>query len=239
MRFIHSLSTVFISLIAVLGLASCQANAGAPLQYLVRQPSIGADHPPVIIMMHGYGSNESDLFDLANAFPSEYLVISARGPITLGQDSYAWYHLEFSNGTRIINEQEEAESRVKMTSFVDYIAKLYQVDTKRIYLMGFSQGAIMSYSMALSSPTKYKGIIPLSGRVLDTIKPTIKPSEALSKLRVFIGHGTQDNVITLNFAQDAKTYLQSLGVQVEYHEYPMAHSISQSEMGDMLQWLKQ
>ena len=238
MRFVHSFSAVFILLITAFGFISCQAFNGSPLQYLVRQPTIGAEHPPVIIMMHGYGSNEADLFDLANALPSEYLVISARGPITLGQDSYAWYHLEFSNGTRIINEQEETESRIKMNSFIDYVAERYKVDSKRIYLLGFSQGAIMSYSMALSAPTKYKGIIPLSGRILDTIKPTIKPSDALSKLRVFVGHGTQDNVITLNFAQDAKSYLESLGVQVEYHEYPMAHSISQPEMGDLLNWLK-
>jgi len=61
------------------------------LEYKIREPKIPTDNPPLLILLHGYGSNEDDLFSFAPELPEEFLIISARAPLTLGVDSYAWY----------------------------------------------------------------------------------------------------------------------------------------------------
>ena len=65
------------------------------LEYLVRQPKTKAENPPLIILLHGYGSNEEDLFSFAEELPDSMLVISVRAPLSIGFGSYAWYTIHF------------------------------------------------------------------------------------------------------------------------------------------------
>ncbi|WP_197062231.1 alpha/beta hydrolase [Flavobacterium rivuli] len=81
------------------------------LHYLVRQPKIKAAHPPVLFLLHGVGSNEKDLFSFAQNLPDKYLVISARGPLTLGANRYGWFHVDFKDGKPNMNFEEQEASR--------------------------------------------------------------------------------------------------------------------------------
>lgn len=208
------------------------------LYYIFKEPKIKSAKPPVIILMHGVGSNEKDLFSFANQLPDSFLVISLRAPITLSKDSYAWYHLTFENGTRVGNPIEAEASRLMVIKFINQLKTKHAFNEKRIYLCGFSQGSIMAYSIGLTVPDKIKGIAVMSGRILEEVKPSIAPKEKLKSLSVFVSHGTTDGVIAINYARDAITYLKTLDITPTYKEYPEAHTISAAMFNDMLNWLK-
>ena len=214
-----------------------QSQTKTSLHYLVREPKIKTQHPPVIILMHGVGSNETDLFSLADQFPDNFLVIAARGPLTLSHDRFGWFHVDFGSGKPVINFEEHERSRKLITDFISEIKTIYNVDPTQVYLGGFSQGGIMSYSVALTNPELIKGISVMSGRLLEEIRPLAKTPEALKNLEVFISHGKEDALLNIDYALDAKQWLEQKGITPEYHEYNAAHQLLPQMTADMLLWL--
>lgn len=205
------------------------------LQYLIREPKVKSEKRKGIILLHGVGSNEKDLFSLAEHLPDDFFVISARGPFIIGADRYAWYNVDFSTGKPIYDARQEEASREIISTFIGQIKQEYMLDD--VYLGGFSQGAIMSYSIGLTQPKSVRGIVALSGRLLLEIQPLVKKSDELSKLSVFVAHGTQDRTLGIAYAREANTYLKQLGVDLTYSEYENAHQISESVLKDLHQWL--
>lgn len=231
--------SIFSIIIGGLIVLNCTAKVSdTMLHYVYREPKVKSANPPLIILLHGVGSNEQDLFSFANHLPERFLVVSARGPYTLGQDSYGWYHLDFSTGKPVYSKEEAEKSRNTIIEFIDQLSAKHTFDKSQVYLCGFSQGAIMSYSVGLTRPDKIKGMALMSGRLLEEVKPIIAPKDKLQNLDIFISHGTQDQVLTVEYARTAKTYLKELGLNPEYHEYPAPHTISQEMFTDLLKWLK-
>lgn len=208
------------------------------LEYLVKEPKIKTAHPPVIILLHGVGSNESDLFSFAGQLPEKYLVISARAPISLGNHRFAWYEVDFSTGKPIFNVQQEEKSRATLIQFISQVKEKYAVRSDEIYLCGFSQGAIMSYSVALTRPDLVKGIAVMSGRLLEEIKPKVATTEKLQQLKVFISHGKYDNTLPVQHSKEAMTYLKTLNINPTFREYQAGHEINGEMLNDLINWLK-
>lgn len=206
------------------------------LQYLVRAPKVQSEKKKAIILLHGVGSNEKDLFGIANLLPDDLYVISPRGQFSLGGDRYAWYQVDFSTGKPIYNAAQEASSRKLLSTFIDQVKEKYQL--QEVYVGGFSQGAIMSYSLGLTNPTTVKGILALSGRILEEVKPLVTTNNDLKQLNVFVAHGVHDNVLPVDRAREAKIYLSQLEVNFTYHEYELAHSINEQVIQDINAWLK-
>lgn len=204
------------------------------LQYLVREPRIKSEKKKAIILLHGVGSNENDLFGHADQLPDDFLVISPRGQFTLGANRYAWYNVDFSTGKPIYDAGQEASSREIIKKFIAQAKQKYKID--ELYLGGFSQGAIMGYTIGLTDPKEVKGIISFSGRLLVEIRPFITKNDDLQKLKVFVAHGIQDNTLSIQYARDAKSYLENLRVQLNYHEYDMGHRITEMVMNDLRAW---
>ncbi|MFD1000974.1 alpha/beta hydrolase [Ohtaekwangia kribbensis] len=206
------------------------------LHYLVRQPTVKTSTHKAIILLHGVGSNEQDLFSLADQLPGDYYIVAARGQYTLGPGRYAWYNVDFSTGKPVINAGQELSSRELLKQFIGQLKQKYSLD--EVYIGGFSQGAIMSYSIGLTSPEQVRGIMALSGRVLETIQASVTGNNRLSRLKVFVAHGTQDGTLPVFYAQQAKTFLQTLNVSLTYHEYTMGHQINADVLEDLVAWLK-
>jgi phospholipase/carboxylesterase len=205
------------------------------LQYLVREPKLQSTKKKAIILLHGVGSNETDLFNLADQLPGDFYVIAPRGQFTLNEGRYAWYNVDFSSGKPVFDKDQELSSRELIRKFIAQVRQKYTVD--EIYLGGFSQGAIMSYSVGLSNPKEIKGIISLSGRLLAEIRPLIAKNDDVQQLKVFVAHGIQDKTLTVQYAREAKFYLGELGVQLSYHEYDMGHQLNEIVIHDMNAWL--
>lgn len=207
------------------------------LHYLVRQPKVKTAHPPLLLLLHGVGGNEQNLFSFADALPDNYLVVSARGPLTLGANSYAWFQVDFSSGRPQINEIQAEAARVTLLDFIETLKKDLDFDEKQVYLMGFSQGGIMSYSVALTEPEKIKGIAVMSGRLLPEVKPLVADEKRLAKLKIFVSHGKQDQVLHFPFATEAVDYLESKGLNPDFHQYDDGHTVNQQMLADVITWL--
>jgi phospholipase/carboxylesterase len=207
------------------------------LQYLVREAHATSEKQKAIILLHGVGSNEKDLFSFSRFLPDEFVVIAAQGPFELGLERYAWYEVDFATGEPVINSDQEAQSRQKLQDFIKQVKEKYKVD--EVYLGGFSQGAIMSYSIGLTHPTEVTGILAFSGRILTQIRPSVHPNSALKHLKIFISHGLQDGTLPIHYARESKEYLDQLGVKLSYHEYEMGHQINNDALTEMIEWLKQ
>lgn len=208
------------------------------LNYLVRRPKIETENPPLLILLHGVGSNEKNMFSFAEYLPEKYLIVSARGPLDFGNNSYAWFQVDFSTGKPVIVESQAEAARKVIIEFIDDLQSELNFDKENIYLMGFSQGGIMSYSVALTTPEKVKGIAVMSGRLLPEVKPLIAENTALTTLKVYISHGYQDPVLQYGFAEDAVNYLQTKGLHPEFHSYHAGHTINQEMLNDVIEWLK-
>jgi phospholipase/carboxylesterase len=224
-------STVFILLCLLCNVVSAQSSL--PLKYLVQEPAVASAHPPVIILMHGYGSNEADLFGMKDKLPKNFLIVSVRAPFQVAGNTYQWYRRETIN-----NDLKSSSTLVQ--DFITAIVKKYNADADRVYLSGFSQGGMMSFEVGLNAPQLLKGIAPLSGRMVESMKPQEPPSAALKKLRIFVGHGDADNRIPYSQAVDAVNYLKKLQLSPEFHTYKgMPHSINEQELKDLAGWLSE
>ncbi len=124
-------------------------------------------------------------------------------------------------------------------AFVAKATVKYHTQPDRVFLVGFSQGAIMSYEVALRDPELVRGIAALSGSVLPVLKAQLKPDERLGQLAIFIGHGTLDQALPYASATRANEVLSGLGLKPQFHTYPgMNHTISAAEVQDLKAWLE-
>ncbi len=226
--------TLFVLIFSLWCLFShAQLKTDLSLQYLEREPA-PSTQAPVIILLHGVGSNEQDLFSFAPALPKQCHVLSVRAPYIYGE-GFGWFHIDFASGKLSYSSEEAEKSRKVLLKFIQEIKKKY--NTSEVILIGFSQGAIMSFSVALTEPAAVKGIVALSGRILPEISQRVKPSNEWKKLSVFIGHGRSDRVLPVSNGKAADKLCGKLGVTCTYKEYEVAHRIAEAEMADVLKWL--
>ena len=213
-------------------------NQARSLVHLVRPPQAAQEKPPLLLLLHGLGSNEQDLFSLTPYLDERLLIVSARAPIPLFPGGYAWFQIDFTPYGIRMHADEAEQSRLILLAFLDYLVERYKADPERVYLGGFSQGAMMSLHIALTHPEKVAGVVAMSGRVLPEALPHRVAPEALQDLPIFMSHGIYDNVLPVEDARAAEEYLAKLPVALTYKEYPMAHEISLESLKDMTAWLK-
>lgn len=208
------------------------------LEYLVKKPRVDSESPaPVLILLHGQRSNEQDLMGLAHSLDERFLVISVRAPIHMGPSSFAWYHVQFTPDGFLINEAEATQSRDLLLQFLNEISNTYSLHPGRLFLMGFSQGAIMSLAAALTQPRRLAGVVAMSGRLLSSLLRDSTSSEQLRGLPVMVVHGTQDEVIPVAHGREIRDTLSKLPVDLTWREYPMAHQVTPNVLKDVSQWL--
>ncbi len=209
------------------------------LEYQIRYPKKPIKNPSLLLLLHGYGSNEEDLFSFASELPDELLIISARAPLTLGNGAYSWYTIHFDTNNGKFSDTDEAiEARDKIALFIDEITLEYDVNKENIFLLGFSQGTILSYSVALSYPDKIKNIIALSGYINQDLLPNTINENDYSNLDFFISHGSVDQVIPVEWAQNAPTFLNNLKIKNSYQEYVVGHGVAPQNFYDFKKWIE-
>ncbi len=208
------------------------------LEYLIREPKIKAEKNPVLLLLHGYGSNEDDLFSFSSELPDHYYIISARAPFDLQYKSYAWYAINFDADENKFSDHNQAKaSRDLIANFIDELVANFPIDSNKVTLVGFSQGAILSYAVALSYPEKMERVVAMSGYLNTEILKDDYLKNSFSKLDIFSSHGTVDQVIPVEWARKAKPFLDNLGVKTTYKEYPIGHGISPQNFYDFKNWL--
>ncbi len=194
--------------------------------------------PPLLIQLHGVGSNERDLFAFADLLDPRFLVVSARAPLVVGPDNFAWFEVRFlPQGSVILSAEQVRASRDLLVRFIGEAVEAYQTDPERVYLLGFSQGGIMSLTVALTHPALVAGVAAMSARIPAEVVPWFAPKEQVAGLPVLMTHGTEDDVIPIRAAREARNLLAELPVDLTYREYEMGHQVSPKSLDDVLAWL--
>ena len=209
----------------------------SPLQYKSRLATAQTStQQPLLILLHGYGSNEIDLMNLAAYIDPSIHVVSFRAPHSLGPESHAWFALDFTlNG--ITWNREEADASLQMlTSAIGTIVTETGAAPDRVILGGFSQGAIMALALGLTRPALVRGIAALSGHV-PAVAPEDIAIDQLHNMPVFVSHGITDQVLPIQDGRELRDWLTALPVSLSYHEYDMAHEISGETLRDALAWM--
>lgn len=192
---------------------------------------------PLIVLMHGFGSNMSDLANLTPAISrTEFLYVCPNAPngfdLGMGQTGYAWANL-YGN----TYDQEALASEDKFMRFLEEVEATYRILQDKRIMGGFSQGGMMAYQMGLPRPEQFAGIFALSSTVKspNLIQPRLPEQRNQS---IFVAHGTADMIAPIQAGRGSRDILQKWGFSPEYYEYEgMAHEIRQEVIDDFVDWL--
>lgn len=208
------------------------------LHYVVRQPKKAIDNPPLLVLVHGYGSNELDLFSFAEELPDELLIVSLRAPYEMAYGGYAWYaiNLDASNNKHSDLDQARA-SLQKIAALIDEVKDAYNTAKDKTFLLGFSQGAILSYALSFNYPNKVQHVLALSGYINEELMPPTMPQNSATDY--YISHGTVDQVLPVEWARKAPIILNSLALQHVYSEYPVGHGVAPQNFFSLKKWIEE
>lgn len=208
------------------------------LQYLVREPKTSHLNPPLLILLHGYGSNEQDLFSFAEELPDELLIISAQAPHSMGFGGYAWYAINFDDVNGKFSDLEQARDSIKkIAHFIDEIKSKYNTDPNKTFLLGFSQGAILSYALSFNHPNKVNYVIALSGYINNDLLPSEVPNNI--NTQYYSSHGSVDQVLPVAWARNTQPFLDHLKLNNVYTEYPVGHGVAPQNFYSFKSWIEE
>jgi phospholipase/carboxylesterase len=191
----------------------------------------------LLVLLHGVGGNESNLAALGAEAGRDTLVVLPRGPIALGPQAFGWFRVAFTgNGPQIVASEADA-SRVALIDFIGQLQQAWGIDAAHTVVAGFSQGGILSASVALTAPERVAGFAVLAGRILPELEAQLADTPRLSTLRGYIAHGTHDDKLPVSWAQRASDWLDRLGVAHETRRYPTGHELGAAMRADFLAWL--
>lgn len=210
-----------------------------PLTFLNRPAAANTPRAWLLVLMHGVGSNERDLFSLAPQIPEHFHVLSLRAPFRLGPGSHAWFDFSIEpNGERTIDEAQEAESRALASQAIHSAAEQLGIPAERVVVGGFSQGGIMALSLLLTQPELMQAAMVWHSRLLAQAVAIGAPPDALRGKQMWLSHGTNDSVIPLVNAHAIAHHMAALPVALTYREFPGAHEIRPSELAAAVAWLQ-
>lgn len=209
------------------------------LVHRVREPSREGQTsaPPLLVLLHGIGSNELSMASIAGALDPRLLVISARSPIELRPYSFAWFHARFTPQGPVIDRDEAEAAWEEVISFLDEAAAAYGADPARVYVGGFSQGAIISLAALLTAPERIAGVVAMSGRLLPEVLPHAVSPDRLRGKPVLIVHGTRDEALGIEYARSARDQLSRFPIDLTYRELDMTHSTTEESIAIVSSWL--
>lgn len=213
------------------------SNTSLSLQHIIRESTL-TENAPLLIMLHGYGSDENDLFSFANELPEELFIISVKAPYPLQPYGNAWYAINFDADKGKWNDNEQAKASLELiANFIDEALAEYPVNKNNVSLLGFSQGSILSYAVALTYPKKVKNIVALSGYINHDILPEDIKQKDYSNLDFYCSHGSVDQVIPVDWARQTQPFLNALNIKNVYSEFPVGHGVAPQNFYEFKEWL--
>lgn len=205
----------------------------------ITRPSSLKENAPLLIMLHGYGSDENDLYSFATELPEELFIISVRAPYPMQPYGNAWYAIHFDAEQGKWSDNDQAiESRDKIAKFIDEACQAYSVNKDNVTLLGFSQGTILSLATGLTYPNKIKNIIALSGYLNHEIFPKDLNPENFKHLNIYNSHGSVDQVIPVDWARKTASFIKTLNIDYTYSEFPVGHGVAPQNFYEFKSWLE-
>ena len=208
------------------------------LVHTVYEPDGDGPHP-TILALHGWGANAMDLLGVAPYLAEgRFLVLSPQGRIEVPLGpmvGYGWFPLTMGAAP----DSAELELGIdEARSFLDAAEQRYPLDRKRVFILGFSQGGVIAYAMALREPQRFAGLIALSSWLPSELARSLQPA-ARDQLPTLVHHGAADDLIDVGLARESVERLRTLRVPVAYREFDMGHQISAESIADLSGWLQE
>jgi phospholipase/carboxylesterase len=205
------------------------------LAFRTLEPVPAAPHR-LLVLLHGVGGQELQLASLGAHVDDDTLVVLPRAPRSIGEGMYGWFRVGFtSNGPQIVPEEAE-DSRLQLIEFIGQLQQHYDVAPSHTVVSGFSQGGILSASVALSAPQAVAGFGLLCGRILPELEPALASRDALATLDALIIHGRADDKLPVAWAERADAWLQRLGVPHRLQLHAAGHEFNPAMQADFLDW---
>ena len=192
----------------------------------------------MLLLLHGIGATENDLVPLAGAFDPRLLVVSLRAPRPY-QRGFAWFCLDFPAPGEVVPNVEQAhETIADLVRWLAAAPARLGADPQQVYLLGFSQGAMMSLAVLRTAPERLAGVVALSGIFDDRLVTRPAADAAVARVPVFVAHGVDDRVLPIADGRAIRDHLQPTVEDFTYREYPIGHTIAPDEKRDIAAWLK-
>tara|TARA_B100001778_G_C18528725_1_gene602501 strand:+ start:251 stop:874 length:624 start_codon:yes stop_codon:yes gene_type:complete len=206
------------------------------LEYKIRKSAIENQKNPSIILLHGYGSDENDLFSFAEYLPKKYTIISLRAPFETPMGGYCWFSINFNNSNEKWSDHKQAyQSILNLESQIDFFIQKYNLEPDQIDLLGFSQGAVLSWALLLDFSIKINRAVCLSGYIdKSLLKEDIY---SYRDIIAYSSHGTNDPVIPFDWAKTSIESLKENNPNVVFNSFQDAHNVSQENFQSILNWL--
>lgn len=209
------------------------------LQYLIREPENITSKTPILFMLHGYGSNEEDLFSFRETLPKDWILVSFRAPRDTQFEGYSWYDINFNNPDEFVNVEQAEESIKMLLEAIMSVTNRYGLTENETHLCGFSQGGVLSYALALRYSELFSKVAIMSAYPEEKLLTDIvKDKKKLEKLRFFISHGTDDAVIPLEWGRKAADLLYDLSCYFTFREYMNGHGVNQKNYMDLMDFFE-
>lgn len=209
------------------------------LKYELSMPQNEGDEPhPLLIVLHGRGSNAANSMQWARQLGRDWLVVTAQAPYPMGEDRHQWYPLEIRGKERFYEYSAALESKQQVTQLLNSLCSEHPIQKDKIVVIGFSQGGFMTSILALENPELFAGIGILSGGIPKEAKEGRSLDPKWKDLNLFISHGRQDAVLDYNAAQSDATFLAELDIKVTARWYDSGHTISGQNFQDLYGWLE-
>lgn len=220
-----------------MAMSDLMRDAVTGLAWRVAEP-VPTTPTSLLILLHGVGGNEAQLAALARTSSRDVLVVLPQGRLALGPGQFGWFRVAFTpSGPQIVPEEAEA-SRLALIQWISALQRQHDIPPSRTVVAGFSQGGIMSASVALTAPESVAGFGVLAGRILPELEATLAASERLRNLHGFIGHGLHDSKLPVTWAARADAWLTQLGVAHTTRLYPVDHTLSAEMRADFEAWYR-
>lgn len=205
------------------------------LFYELRKPSnIEPDKTyPALFVTHGMGSDEQNMLPLVDGLEEQFYVFSLRGPLPQ-PPGFAFFTIQ---GFGKPNREAFDHVITRLSDFIDYATDKYPIDPNKIYLLGFSQGAIVSMTLGLVLGERIRGIVALSGYIPIFVKEEY-PLKPVEKLSLFVSHGKSDNILPYEWGEESYSFFKELGAQVTFQDYLASHTVSLENLHDFRKWIQ-
>lgn len=210
------------------------------LAYRLLNPDQATGATRLLLLLHGVGGNELNLLPVGEQLADAHtLVLLVRAPLVLGPAGFGFYQVDFSTGKPIFNQAQQQQGQRLLLDFIREASARYGIPAGQVYLLGFSQGAIMAYDVALTHPAKVRGVLAFSGRMLAESRQHHAPTDQVAQVQFFISHGSYDDKLPAFYANEAVAFLQSLGITPHYAPFAGGHEIAPIALTAAQQWLHQ
>lgn len=207
------------------------------LVHAVFEPAGDGPHP-AIVAMHGWGSNALDLMGLAPYIADgRCLMLCPQGPVEVeigAVNGFGWYKLR-PGAPPDLDAMGAASER--LMTLIDAAAERYPIDQHRLAVMGFSQGGVMAYNLAMRHPERFAALAALSTWFPGELADLARDRERIERMPALVQHGRADDAIEITRARESVERLRELKLPLAYHEYDCAHEITVEGIRDLSKFI--